>query len=404
MPIEITSLEEAGLYRPQISRLDHHLEAYVDQGKLAGFALVIARDGAIAHRHTYGMADLATGQPILDDTIYRIYSMTKPITSVVAMSLVEEGRIDLDDEGGSYIPSFKEIQVLESGSILQPRYRPAVEPVRIWHLLTHTSGLTYGFHNQTVLDSLYRHHSPETSSPTLAQLADSYANLGLLFDPGTGWNYSVATDVLGRVIEVVTGEPLSEVFSKKIFDPLGMSDTSFELSDDHLERVAALYGRAEDAKLHRLGGPVPEKRVYPYDSGGGGLFSTVDDYLAFAITVLDHGQLDGARLLGPRTVDLMTSNHLPGGSEIRDLCFSRPQPSDTPGVGFGLGFSVVLDPVAARNYSYPGEFGWGGMASTTFFAVPSEQLAVIFMTQLLPSSTYELRKEIHQLLLPALSS
>jgi CubicO group peptidase (beta-lactamase class C family) len=407
MPIEITSLEEAGLYRPQIERLTAHLEHYVDAGKIPGFALLIARDDAVALRHHYGMADPLNQTPIQDSTLYRIYSMTKPITSTALLTLVEAGLIDLNDEVGDYIPSFKNINVLVGGSILEPLYRPAAEPVRVWHLLTHTAGLTYGFHNQTILDALYRQHVSEFSLPadiTLEALVDRYAQLGLLFDPGTAWNYSVATDVVGRLIEVVSNTSLAQYLQETIFDPLQMTNTTFELDSEQLERAGALFLRTESDGMQRLGGAVPERRVAPVDLGGGGLYSTLDDYLRFALMLMHRGAFEGHRILGPRTVDLMTTNHLPGGADALDLCRYRPQPIDIPGEGFGLGVSVATNPTAAKNFTLDAEFGWGGMASTNFFIAPRDQLTVIFMTQLIPSSAYAFGHEIHRLLVPALTS
>ncbi len=407
MPIEMTSLEEAGLYRPQVERLTAHLEHYVDTGKIPGFALLIARDSAVALRHNYGMADPIAQAPIQDSTLYRIYSMTKPITSVALMTLAEAGLIDLQDEVGAYIPSFNNIRVLDGGSTLDPLYRPATEPVRVWHLLTHTAGLTYGFQNQTILDAFYRQHVSEFNLPedtTLEELVDRYADLGLLFDPGHGWNYSVATDVVGRLIEVITGQPLASYLRQTIFEPLGMSDTTFELDTDQLERVGALFLRTTAQTTQRLGGAVPERRVSPVDLGGGGLFSTIEDYLHFALMLMNRGTFDGRRILGPRTADLMTTNHLPGGVDVVDLCRYRPQPINQPGEGFGLGVSIATNPTAAKNFALQGEFGWGGMASTNFFVSPKDQLVVIFMTQLIPSSAYAFGHEIHRLLVPALTS
>lgn len=407
MTIEMTSLEEAGLYRPQVDRLLRHLESYVDAGKIPGFAILIARDDAVALRHYYGMAEPATQTAVNDDTIYRIYSMTKPITTVALLMLAEAGMVDLQDEVGKYIPSFNSVNVVVGGSTLNPLYRPAAEPVRVWHLLTHTAGLTYGFHNQTILDALYRQHASELNLPddlSLADLVDRYASLGLLFDPGHGWNYSVATDVVGRLIEVISGRSLADALEAMILRPLGMNDTTFEVGIDKLERVAAVYLKTEEEGMHRLGGTVPERRVFPVDMGGGGLFSTLDDYLRFTLMLMHGGSFGGVRLLGPRTVDTMTSNHLPGGADAVDLCRYRPQPIDEPGVGFGLGVSVATDPIAAKNFAISGEFGWGGMASTNFFISPRDQLSVVFMTQLIPSSAYSFGHEIHRLLIPALTS
>jgi CubicO group peptidase (beta-lactamase class C family) len=294
------------------------------------------------------------------------------------------------------------MRVYAAGSSQKPRTVPATEPIRMWHLLTHTAGLTYGFHYAHPLDTMYRDRGFEWTVPPgmdLAATCDELATLPLLFQPGAEWNYSVATDVLGRVVEVLAGAPLDVVLRERIFAPLGMDDTAFWAEGDAAERIAALYvpdpgtGRAT---RHDALGALALRAPYCL-LGGGGLVSTLADYHRFAQFLLGGGELDGVRLLGPRTLAFMTQNHLPGHADLES--FGRPLFSETTfeGVGFGLGFSVVDDPVAARFPASPGEFAWGGAASTAFWVDPVERLSVVFMTQLLPSSTYTLRAQLHQL-------
>jgi CubicO group peptidase (beta-lactamase class C family) len=280
---------------------------------------------------------------------------------------------------------------------------PAAEPVRIWHLLTHTSGLTYGFHRAHPVDAMYRAAGYEWDAPPgtdLAHACDIWAGLPLLFQPGAEWNYSVSTDVLGRVVEVVSGQTLDEFFASRIFGPLGMTDTTFWTAD--AERLAALYTPRPDgpARLDVLGRLALVPRTF--FSGGGGLVSTAADYDRFTQMLLDRpdspaGELDGIRLLGPRTIRYMARNHLPGNLDLK--AFGRPLYAETPflGVGFGLGFAVTIDPVPGRVISSVGELTWGGAASTAFWIDPSEELTVSFYTQMLPSSSYPIRSQLRQL-------
>src|SRR3954464_4904334 len=399
--------DEVGFAPDRLQRIDRHFAKYVDDGRLPGWLIVVSRGGNIAHLSTYGQRDIEADQPVQVDTLWRIFSMTKPITSVAAMMLYEEGAFELKDPVSKFIPSFADVKVYRSGSQVNPVLEPASEPMRIWHLLTHTSGLTYGFHYATPVDAMYRTAGFEWGSPPGADLeecCDRWAALPLLFQPGSEWNYSVSTDVLGRVVEVASGQSLDEFFAERIFGPLGMTDTAFFAAPARHHRLAALYapdpqsGRA--ARFDQMG----EAARRPPDalSGGGGLVSTASDYLRFARMLLGRGELDGVRLLGPRTVAYMTANHLPGGRDLE--AFGRPLFAETTfeGVGFGLGFSVVQDPIAGKSPSSPGEFGWGGAASTAFWVDAVERLTVLFFTQLLPSSTHPLRPQLHQLVHQAL--
>jgi CubicO group peptidase (beta-lactamase class C family) len=403
---------ELGLDADRLSRVDRHLARYVDEGLLAGWLLTVSRRGRLAHVSVRGSRDLEAGLPVEPDTLWRIYSMTKPITSVAAMMLYEEGAFQLTDPVSAFIPSFADARVYAGGSDLRPLTVPATEPVRIWHLLTHTAGLTYGFHRVHPADALLRAAGFEWGFPPgtdLAGACDVWAGIPLLFQPGAEWNYSVATDVLGRVVEVASGQRLDEFFSTRIFGPLGMTDTGFHAPPEQQDRLAALYTRGQDgkaARLDALGEPFRTPQVIL--SGGGGLVSTAGDYHRFTQMLLPRadspaGELDGARLLSPRTVSYMARNHLPGGVDLET--FGRPLFAEAPfrGVGFGLGFAVVIDPVPGKVVCSPGELSWGGAASTAFWIDPAEELTVSFFTQLLPSSTYPLRPQLRQLVYQSLT-
>jgi CubicO group peptidase (beta-lactamase class C family) len=398
---------EAGFAPDRLARIDRHFERYVDDGRLPGWSLVVTRNGRIAHVATCGNRDQEAGLPVELDTLWRIYSMTKPITSVAAMMLYEEGAFELKDPVSSLIPSFAESRVYKSGSALAPVTEPALGPVRIWHLLTHTAGLTYGFHYAHPVDAMYRAAGYEWGAPPgvdLAGCCDAWASLPLLFQPGAEWNYSVATDVLGRVVEVASGQSLDDFFRTRIFEPLGMSDTAFSVAPDEQPRLAALYtphrrtGKA--VRLDAMGDAATRRPTML--SGGGGLVSSAHDYHRFAQMLLGDGELEGVRLLGSRTVRYMTRNHLPGGVDLEE--FGRPLFAETTydGVGFGLGFSVVDDPAKNKVLSTKGEFGWGGAASTAFWVDPTERITALFFTQLLPSSTYPIRPQLKQLVYQAL--
>jgi CubicO group peptidase (beta-lactamase class C family) len=404
--------EEAGFAADRLHRLDDNFARYVDDGLLNGWLLAISRHGKIVHVSHYGHRDKEAGLEVTPDTLWRIYSMTKPVTSVAAMMLYEEGRFELTDPVSKFIPAFKDMRVFAGGSDQRPVTVPATEPVRIHHLLTHTSGLTYGFHRVHPADAMYRAAGFEFGDPpnvTLAEACDIWASMPLLFQPGAEWNYSVATDVLGRVVEVASGQSLDEFFAQRILGPLGMTDTSFGAKPDDLSRLAALYGRgALDGKAARMDGLGAAARKKPVMlSGGGGLVSTAGDYHRFMQMLLPRedspaGELDGVRLLSPRTVAYMARNHLPGNQDL--ATFGRPLNAESPqvGTGFGLGFAVVIDPPRLKVVCSAGELSWGGAASTAFWLDPAEELTVSFFTQLIPSSAHPIRAQLRQLVYQAL--
>ncbi len=401
-----TDPRSLGFDPDRLARIDRHFARYVDDGRLPGWQVVVSRHGQVAHASTYGMRDIDAGTEWSDDTVVRLFSMTKPITSVAAMMLYEEGAFELKDPVARFIPEFADTRVYRNGNSFRPITDPAIEPIRIWHLLTHTAGLTYGFHHQHVTDAIYRSAGFEWGAPKgydLAQCCAAWAGLPLVHQPGAEWCYSVATDVLGRVVEVASGMSLDAFLRSRILEPLGMDDTGFYLTDALVPRAARLYspepgtGRAVRSPLESTPTELPR-----FLSGGGGLWGTAADYLRFCHLLLGRGDLDGKRLLGTRTVDYMTRNHLPGCADLEQ--FGRPLFSETSfdGMGFGLGFSVMLDPIGNKVLSSPGEFAWGGAASTAFWCDPHEQIAVVFLTQLLPSSTHPIRSQLKQLVYQAL--
>jgi CubicO group peptidase (beta-lactamase class C family) len=399
LDVEIDPIE-AGFDPERLARIDRNYQRYVDAGKLSGFLVAIARDGALVHVAKGGLRDVEAGTPVTDDTLFRIYSMTKPITSVAAMMLWEEGAFELKDPVSRFIPSFADARVWTGGSQQKPETAAVREPVRLWHLLTHTAGLAYGFAYAHPVDGIYRDRGFEFGAPAgldLAGCVDMWAGIPLLFEPGTEFTYSVATDVLGRVIEVVSGQTLDVFFKERILDPLGMKDTGFGNADP--DRIAALYAPGL-VRNDKLGAPALHDPAFL--SGGGGLISTAADYHRFTRMLLGGGELDGTRLLGTRTLRFMGRNHLPGGAELKQV--ARPTISETQneGMGFGLGFSVVLDAARTKVLCSEGELAWGGLASTAFWVDPTERITAHFFTQLAPSSTYPLRSQLRQLTYQAL--
>lgn len=392
---------EVGLDPKALDRLDQHAAHFVDEGRLPGFLVSVARHGRVAHLTTHGRRDIAAGLPVEPDTLWRIYSMTKPVTAVAALLLVEEGRLSLDDPVERHLPAFAEPRVYVEGSGADMVTRPADGPIRVRHLMTHTSGLTFAFYHSHPVDALYRAANLDSSvvpGSTLAETVDVYASLPLQFEPGTQWNYSVASNVLGRIIEVVSGQPLDTFFAERIFGPLKMTDAGFRLTDDQAPRLAELYGDADAGGIEPIPG-LPLRGRPRFLSGSGGMVASAHDVHRFMELLRRRGELDGVRLLAPETVDLMTSNHLPGGADLRTVG-SKPA-HDEPGndgLGFGLSVSVVIDPTRTNAPAGLGTYGWSGVATTTFWVDPSRDLTVQFMTQLRPKSSLALYPELKRLL------
>lgn len=394
---------EVGLDVKALDRLDQQVAHLVDEGRLPGFLVSVARGGRVAHLTALGRRDIAAGLPVESDTLWRIYSMTKPVTAVAVLLLVEEGLLSLDDPVDRFLPAFAEPRVYVGGSGADLVTRPAEGPIRVRHLMTHTSGLTFAFYHTHPVDALYRQAGLESSvvpGSTLAETVEVYASLPLQFEPGTQWNYSVASNVLGRVIEVVSGQPLDTFFAERIFGPLGMADAGFQVGDEQARRLAELYGDADGGGIEPIRG-LPLRGRPRFLSGSGGMVASAHDVHRFMELLRRRGTLDGVRLLSPASVDLMTSNHLPGGADLRAFG-SRPA-HDEPGndgVGFGLGVSVVIDPARTLAPSGLGTYGWSGVATTTFWVDPGRELTVQFMTQLRPKRSLtlfpELRRLVHE--------
>ncbi|HEU0102358.1 MAG TPA: serine hydrolase domain-containing protein [Mycobacteriales bacterium] len=399
--------DKLGFDPARLARIDEHFAQYVDDGRLAGWQIAVTRRGETVHASTYGQRDREAGLPVEPDTLWRIYSMTKPVTSVAAMQLWEQGKFQLTDEVSRYIPSFADVRVYEKGSSQKPWTVPATEPVRVWHLLTHTAGLTYGFIHTAVADAIYRARGYEWGVPPgtdLAGACDAWAAMPLLFQPGSRWGYSVATDVLGRLVEVLSGQRLDDYVAEHITGPLGMVDTSFWVEPARADRLAALYTPSPaDGLAVRLDSFGNAALTEPtFLSGGGGLVSTAADYARFTAALLGGGEAGGARLLGSRTLAMMTQNHLPGGQDLGALSTGGFAETTFEGIGFGLGFAVVEDPRPGKTLASKGEFFWGGAASTAFWVDPAEEVTALLFTQLLPSSTHPLRPQLRQLVYSAL--
>jgi len=396
-----------GFDTARLRRIDDHFRRYVDDGRLAGWQVMVSRRGEIAHHSTYGVRSLKNNQAFADDTVVRLYSMTKPLTTLAAMQLVEQGLIQLKDPVSKFIPAFSSTPVYRSGSVQKPMTEPQTLPILVWHLMTHMSGLTYGFHNTHPVDALYRNQGFEWGQPEdldLAACCERWAQLPLVFQPGAEWNYGISTDVLGRIVEVVSGLDLEEYFQQHILGPLGMTDTSFYIDDaNRKSRLAELYIPHPETGAATLAPAFLDRPERPSMlSGGSGLYGTAADYLRFCQMILNAGALDAERVIGRHTLDYMGKNHLPGNVDLEAI--GRPLFAESAfvGVGFGLGFSVVIDAAASKVPSSSGEMAWGGAASTAFWVDPAEDLAVVFLTQLLPSSTHAIRPELKQLVYQAL--
>lgn len=404
---ERTDPESVGLSGDRLQRITPWMADYVESGRLPGCLTAVMRRGKLAYMGHTGMADPEIDRPVAEDTVFRIYSMTKPVVSAAAMTFFEEGRFQLDDPVAKFLPEFADTPVWVSGEGGSMVTEPPSDPMKVWHLLTHTAGLVYGARNDTPVGALCRANGIDFSNRNGGSLSDTVerlARIPLRWQPGTRWEYSVATDVLGRLVEVLAGQPLDAVLRERIFEPLGMADTGFQVRPEQLLRFAALY-TAKDGGMERDDGSdetASHARTVTLFSGGGGLVSTAGDYLRFAEMIRRKGELDGARVLGRRTVELMAMNQLPGNSDMAGM--GTPVHSETSyeGIGFGLGFSVVLDPATAKAACSPGELAWGGAASTAFWVDPVEDVVAVFLTQLMPSSSYPIRRELRSLVYQAI--
>ncbi len=390
-----------GFDTARLDRIPAFLEAkYVGTGRLPHAATLVSRRGEIAHLSCVGEA--RPGAALTEDAIFRIASMTKPITSIAFMMLVEEGKVALSDPLVKYCPEFEDTGVFVAGGGNVPFLtRPPTQPIRMVDLLRHTSGLTYGFQERTPVDATYRKMRIDDfdADYTMDSFIAGLAKIPLQFDPGAHWNYSMATDVLGAVIERIEGKPFARVLQERIFGPLGMVDTGFKVSAEQQHRLTDCYMFDPQAKMKPFDGGDKSRwaKDRSFHSGGGGLVSTLADYHRFCLMLLGGGALDGTRIVSRKTLDLMTANHLVGGGDLVQHSVGIFSEAENAGVGFGLGFAVNESPAQTMTPGSVGDYYWGGMFSTGFFVDPAEQICMVFMTQLMPSSTYPVRREVKTL-------
>jgi CubicO group peptidase (beta-lactamase class C family) len=395
--METVKPEDAGFSTARLRRINAQMQGYVDDNKLPGVITMVARGGKLVHLERYGMMDIEAGKSMRFDTIFRIYSMTKAITSVAVMMLYEEGRLHLSDKVSKIIPEFADIKVFtDDGDVELER------EITIHDLLTHTAGFTYDSDSSPV-DVMYLESglfgSIGAIQVPLPELIQGLVKMPLVHQPGTEWRYSVATDVLGYLIELVSETSLDTFIDERIIKPLSMGDTGFYVPGAKLDRFAAMYGPAESGGVELLDAPATSTFLKPPRglSGGAGLVSTAADYMRFIQMLLNGGELEGIRLLGRKTVELMTINHLPD-----EMIPIRVEPHTLHGCGFGLGFRVLVDVAQCGRLGTEGEFGWGGAASTSFFVDPKEDLVGLLLTQLMPSRHYPIRSEFKVLVYQAL--
>jgi len=395
-----TSNTGTGFDVKRLSRIADHLTSnYLDTGKIPGCQILVSRHGIPAYFESLGEMDRERQKPMREDTIFRIYSMTKPITSIALMQLYEQGRFQLNDPVYRVIPEWKDQKVWLSGEGENMVCRNPESPMTFRHLLTHTSGITYGATAHPV-DKAYRVKGiRRDQGETLATFVKKLAEIPLRFDPGQRWLYSYSTDICGYLVEALSGESLDNYLQKNIFDPLGMKDTAFHVAEDKKDRFAANYRRNTDKTLTLI--DDPEKSVYlekkSFLSGGGGLVSTTRDYYRFCEMLRQNGYLDGERIIGPRTLRLMTRNHLKDGRDLKTMAIGDFSETPYEGIGFGLGFAMTLGQVVSGGYG-EGDYYWGGAASTIFWVDPVEDLIVIFMVQLMPSATFNFRGQLKNLI------
>lgn len=404
----MTTPESLGFSASRLKQIDRFLDdRYLSTGKLPCAQVLIARRGERVYQTVLGKMDVERNRAAAEDTLYRIYSMTKPITSIAFMMLVEKGLVSLDDPVHRFIPEWLELGVYAGGVHGMFRRERPQRPMLMVDLLRHTSGLTYGFQMRTNVDAAYRKLKVGELGDAipLDEMINQLAKLPLEFSPGTAWNYGVSTDVLGYLVGKISKMPFEKFIQEKILGPLKMIDTGFQVRAEQAQRFAACYSATPDSRMKLQDDPTTSPYLQPpvMVSGGGGLVSTAADYLRFAQMLLNGGEIDGARLVSPKTLQLMTRNHLPGNQDLPQLSRSLFSEASYNGVGFGLGFAVTIDQPRTMILGSNGEFTWGGMASTLFWVDPTEQLVGIFLTQLMPSSTYAVRRELRTLTYAAMT-
>ncbi len=399
--------DSLGFDPERLARIAPFLQStYLDKGRLPCAQVLIARKGEVAYQCTLGVLGIEERKPLPENAIFRIYSMTKPLTSAAFMMLVEEGKVSLDDPVTKFIPEFAKLGVYAGGKLGSFQTTPLKRPMLMIDLMRHTSGLTYGFQQRSEVDAAYRELDivGVSRKGNLQEMIDKLAGIPLEFSPGTAWNYGVSTDVIGYLVGKISGMPFDEFVQKRLLDPLGMVDTHFQLPQDKVSRFPNLYVATPEGGLQLADAAGKSDFLSPavLVSGGGGLVSTTADYFRFCKMMNQGGELEGRRYLGRKTIELMQSNHIPGGKDLPEVSVSMFSESIFNGVGFGLGFSVVRDPAQTMIPGSVGECAWGGIASTAFWLDPKEDLFAIFMTQLMPSSTYPVRRQLRTLVYAAL--
>ncbi|HXS61855.1 MAG TPA: serine hydrolase domain-containing protein [Streptosporangiaceae bacterium] len=410
-----TDASRAGLDERQLTRITEHLQGrYIDAGRIAGCQIAVVRHGHVGYFRSFGARDLERSEPVEEDTIWRIYSMSKPITGVALMTLYERGLFSLTDPVSRFIPQWRDLQVKERADDGSERLVAPHRPMTVRDLLMHMSGL--GFGGGPTIEQVFSTDRPrgrgvtpggrQGSGATLESMIERYATQPLEFHPGTHWYYTVSTDVCGRLVEIISGQRFDDYLSDVLFGPLKMTDTAFRVTDDKVGRLAACYRRDSDKKLVLYDDPeVSGYRDEPsFLSGGGGLVSTTGDYVRFCRMLLNGGELDGTRILGRKTVELMTVNHLPGGGDLQDFAFEQGYGEvGFPGMGFGLTMAVSKSPAQTGVIGSAGEYMWGGAASTAFWIDPAQDLLVVFMTQFIPSGLFNFRGQLKTLIYPAIA-
>ena len=405
--MKLADAESRGFDPERLVRIDDFITAqYIDTGRLPNAQLLIARDGDPVHFSQFGHLR-ADGTAMREDALFRIASMTKPVTSIAFMQLVEQCKVALDDPVARVLPEFADLRVYAGGGGSIP-FAPGqrAEPMRFVDLLTHMSGLTYGFQNRTSIDAAYR--DARLDMPRRGMNSDEYitalAKIPLEFSPGERWNYSVSTDVLGVAVERLSGLKLGDYFERHIFAPLEMTDTGFDAAIDRADRLGDAWAYTPRDAPRVIDSAERSRMLEPaeFHSGGGGLISTIGDYHRFCTMLLNRGMLDKARIVAPKTLDLMTANHLPDDADLTRISRSAFSEASNAGSGFGLGFATVIDPARTLMPASRGEFYWGGVYSTAFFVDPVERITMVFMTQLYPSSTYPIRRQLKTLIYSAL--
>ena len=383
--------EDVGMSSQRLARISSHMQAYIDDEKLAGISTVVMRRGKMVHQQCFGMANIATEKEMAPETIFRIYSMSKPIVSVGLMMLYEEGKFLLSDPVSKYIPALSGLKVFKEG-VPAENYPVQQNAITIAQLLSHTAGLSYGFNpNYDFVDGLYQKKNI-WEVKNLDEFVAKIGELPLRHEPGTAWHYSVATDMVGKLIEFHSGMSLDKYLKERIFDPLGMKDTGFEVPKEKVDRFAANYQPVIPSGLRMMDDPAKSRFLAPvtFFSGGGGLVSTTGDYMRFAKMLVNKGEVDGVRLLSPKTIELMTQNFIPGNKEF------------DPGFGFGLGFAVLQNLAAQQTLGSVGQYGWSGAANTYFWVDPEEEMVMMVWMQLMPHGKYPIANEFKTLVYQAI--